>query len=173
MTEEQIKAKLSQHFVELVASRCGFKCSKPDPDHGVDLTITNAIPIERNGKIRYFDSGRYLDIQLKSTCENQIVRAAGHLKYKLEAKTWNDLVYRRTSGALTPLFLVLLVLPDDTNQWLTITSDELIVRRRAYWYRPPVDAEPTDNTSTKTIEIPEENALSLSFIEDRFAQEFQ
>lgn len=173
MTEEQIKEKLSQHFVEVLASRRGFKCTRPDSDHGVDLTITRATTIERNGHRRFLDSGRYIELQLKSTCESQIARISGGLRYKLEAKTWNDLVYRRTSGALTPLFLVLLVLPDEGDHWVTITSDELTVRRAAYWYRPAPDAELTDNVSSITIQIPETNALTLSFVEDRFAEEFQ
>lgn len=172
MTEEQIKAKLSQHVVELLASRRGYKCAKPDQDHGVDLTVSHAVPIERNGRTRYLDSGRYLDIQLKSTCEKQIERTGNMIRYKIEAKTWNDLVFRRTSGALAPLFLVLLVLPDDADQWVSVSPDEVIIRRAAYWYRPGIDAEPTENTSTLTIAIPEANSLTLSFIEDRFGEEY-
>jgi hypothetical protein len=83
MTEEQIKAAISSHFIQLVASRRGFKCTAPQPDHGVDLTVTRAVSIERDGRTRYLDSGKYVDLQLKCTCESQIVRTADSFRYDL------------------------------------------------------------------------------------------
>jgi len=132
MTEEQIKSAISSHFVQLVASRRGFKCVAPTFDHGGDLTVTRASVIERQGRTRYLDSGQYVDVQLKCTCEDQIERTDESIKYDLEAKTYNDLVYRRRSNAIVPLVLVLLVLPNDPETWLTVSADELVVKRAAY-----------------------------------------
>ena len=173
MTEEQIKEQLSRHFVELVASRQGFKCSKPSPDSGVDMQITRAFLLDRNGRKRYLDSGQFIEFQLKCTCESQIIFADDSIRYDLEAKTYNDLIFRRDSGAITPLLLVLLVLPDDPNDWLQVTPQELILRRAAYWYAPPQGAEATENTSTIRIEIPSANGVGVSFIGDRFAEVYQ
>lgn len=102
MTEQQIKAAISQHFVQMIASRQGFKCAKPEPDHGCDLTITKVATREQGGRVRYIDSGYAVDIQLKCTCEAQVVRTDAEVGYDLEVKTYNDLIYRRDSGAVTP-----------------------------------------------------------------------
>jgi hypothetical protein len=173
MTEEQIKAALSQHFVQMIASRQGFKCGKPEPDHGCDLTITKVTTFEQNGRVRYIDSGYSVDVQLKCTCEAQVVRTDTEVRYDLEVKTYNDLVYRRNSGALTPLILVLLVLPDDPDQWLSVTAENMIVRRAAYWFLPPLGAEPTENVATIRIHIPNGNAVDLGFIALRFQEAYE
>jgi hypothetical protein len=173
MTEEQIKAALSQHFLQMIASRRGFKCGKPEPDHGCDLTITKVVTFEQNGRARYIDSGYSVDVQLKCTCEAQIIREGTEVRYDLEVKTYNDLVYRRNSGALTPLILVLLVLPDEPDQWLTVTAENMIVRRSAYWFMPALGAEATENKATIRIHIPIGNAVDLDFIGQRFQEAYE
>lgn len=170
MTEQQIKEKLSHHFVELIASRQGFKCGKPEPDHGVDLQITRTVAIDRDGKTRYLDTGEYVQLQMKCTTLNSITEGDTSFKYDLEVKTYNDLVDRLASGSITPLYLVLLVLPPEKDSWLSVTADELVVRRNAYWYRPPVSAERSANDTTTRIEIPYANRLTLTFFDDRFAE---
>src|SRR5476649_969698 len=100
MTEEQIKAAISQHFVQLIASRRGFKCTKPDTDHGVDLSVTKVAIFTRGNRERYLDSGYTIDLQLKCTCESQIEREEDSIKYDLESKTYNDLIDRRNGGAI-------------------------------------------------------------------------
>lgn len=170
MTEEQIKERISRHFVELLAARRGFKCTKPDPDNGVDLSISRALVQERDGKKRWLDTGEYVEIQLKCTCEGQVQWREEDLKYDLESKTYNDLVDRQSSGFLTPLILILLVLPDDPELWLTISTEEVILRRSAYWYQPPVGSERTSNTHTVRIEVPLQNKIGLAFFPDLFEQ---
>jgi hypothetical protein len=172
MTEEQIKAAISQHFVQIIASRGGFKCAKPETDHGCDLTITKVATRQQAGRVRYIDSGYFVDIQLKCTCEAQVIRTDADIAYDLEVKNYNDLIHRRDSGALTPLILVLLVLPDEPAEWLTVTADNMIVRRAAYWFVPPPDATATDNAATIRIHIPTANTVDLTFIEQRFQEAF-
>jgi hypothetical protein len=170
MTEEQIKATISQHFVQLIAGRRGFKCAKPEPDHGCDLTVTKVAAVKRNDRTRYVDSGCSIDLQLKSTCEAQVTRTEHLIKYDLESKTYNDLVFRLNSAAIVPLILVVLVLPDDPNQWVTITADELVVRRAAYWYVPPARAAETNNVHSIRIDIPTANVIDLTFVDARFQE---
>jgi hypothetical protein len=171
MTDAQIKEAISRHFIELVVNRSGFTCFKPEPDQGVDLTVNQTMEILRNGRTRHLQGGKYVDLQLKCTCESQVQREANGLKYDLEAKAYNDLIVRRDSG-IAPLILVLLVLPDNSDEWITVTPDELIVRRCAYWFVPPAGAEETNNTETVRIMIPFANAIGLSFVEDRFREAY-
>jgi hypothetical protein len=172
MTEEQVKEAISRHFVQLIASRGGFLCARPDYDYGCDLTVTKVMVVPRGGKMRYLQSGISIDLQLKCTLESGIERTQTSVKYDLEAKTFNDLVYRRNSNAQTPLVLVLLVLPDNKDEWLTITPDELIVRRAAYWYMPPEGTAATPNVATTRIELPTANAVDLSFIDGRLQEAY-
>lgn len=172
MTEEQIKEQLSRHFVELVASRSGFKCASVNPDHGCDLHITRALYVEINGTRRLLDTGEILHVQLKSTCESSVVETADAIKYDLEAKTFNDLVHRRNQATVRPLILVLLVLPDDQNEWLRIEPGELLLRRTAYWYYPEAGLDYTENTSKVRITIPRTNVMTLDFVREKFAEHF-
>jgi hypothetical protein len=89
MTDEQIKAAISQHFIQLVAARRGFKCSKPELDEGCDLNVTKATVVSRNGKTRHIDSGQYVDLQLKCTSEARVIRIGQIIKYDLEAQRCN------------------------------------------------------------------------------------
>lgn len=169
MTEEQIKEQLSRHFVELVANREGFKCSKPDPDHGDDLLIHRATPEIINGKRLFIPSGETLQVQLKCTCERQIVRADDGIKYDLDADAYNRLVFRRQQeGSPVPYVLVLLVLPDDEGEWLQVGADQLILRRDAYWYYPERGLDFTQNTSSKRISVPTTNAVKIDFCSNLF-----
>lgn len=166
MTDEQIKEALSRGFIQLVANRDGFKCQKPDSDHGVDLSITRARTINRGGKIRFLDTGEYIEVQLKATTEQSIERIAGAVKYDLEAKTYNDLIDRRDD--VTPLFLVLFILPTDSNVWLNVEAERLILRGCAYFYRPDNLDLPTQNIQTRRITLPDANLIGSSFVRDRF-----
>jgi hypothetical protein len=171
MTEEQIKEQLSRRFVEVLATRRGFKCKPLDPDHGVDLDVTRALP--RNGTpIRYLDTGEHVELQLKSTTESSLSPAPTGYRYDLEAKTYNDLVHRNTGRVLVPLILVVVVLPDDPLNWVSINDDALLVRRAAYWYQPPAGAALTTNTSTIRIELETGNRVDLEFMPSFFKRFF-
>jgi len=172
MTEEQIKERLSRHFVELIASRAGFKAGKPpDPDSGVDIEVTRAVPREEpNGRVRFLDTGEYIQLQLKCTCERQVRWHNDRLAYDLAVKTYNDLVTRQRSGAIVPLVLVLFVLPDEPEAWLTISSEEITLRRAAYWYRPPASAQPSANENTVAIHIDLAQTVNLTFVPSLFAE---
>lgn len=173
MTEEQIKEAISRSFVHLVASRGGYKCGDILLDHGVDLQIRKAVTRLQNGRTRYLDDGRSIDVQLKSTTQSQVQATSEVLKYDLETKSYNDLVYRRNSGSLIPLILILLVLPDDPNDWVAVSPEQLVVKRAAYWYRPLDGAELTENTSTKRIDVPKNNVVDLEFLGNLFQQVYQ
>lgn len=172
MTEEQIKEAISRRYVELVASRAGFKCQQPTPDNGVDMSVSRAVPRAEGDGVRYYDDGKYLDVQLKCTVQSQVVFAQDHLKFDLEAKAFNDLVQRRIDQALVPLILVVLVLPDDAATWVTVGPEQLVVQRCAFWFQPDQNTERTENSSSIRISIPLANMLDLDFFEDRIKEAY-
>lgn len=168
--EELIKENLSRKFIEAIASRKGFKCTKPDTDSGVDLSVTRTVANIRNGSKRFTDTGEYVELQLKATTEKSISSEAKVVKYDLEAKTYNDLVQRIKSGALTPLYLLVFVLPSDKTKWLEVTPAELKIRKIAYWYKPKDSEDFTDNKSTIRISIPKKQIVDLSFFDNCFKE---
>lgn len=169
MTEEQIKEQLSKGYLNLLASRAGYKSRTHELDHGVDVTITRVREyIRGNGKKRLLDSGQCIDVQLKCTCEKSIVAGPDFIKYDLEAKSFNDLVDRADDVA--PLILVLMVLPDDKNKWLNVRNHEIALAKCAYWYLPDDGATYSDNGRTTRISIPRINALCIDFIDNKFKE---
>ena len=167
MTEEQIKEQLSRGYLDLLASRGGYKSLVATLDHGVDVTISKVKVHDRGGRKRLLDSGQFIDVQLKCTCEASIVAGPGSsIKYDLEVKAYNDLIDRRDSS--TPLILVLMVLPDNRDLWLSIREHEIALAKCAYWYIPDAAETYTANTESIRITIPTRNSLGLDFLDRKF-----
>lgn len=168
MTEQQIKEKLSKSYLDLLIHNGGHKQMKPEDDHGVDLYIMRVQKIIRASGIRYLDSTDFIAVQLKCTCVASIEEDEDWIKYDLEVKSYNDLVDRVRNNATVPLFLVLMVLPDETERWVEVRDEEIALAKCAYWYRPESTTLYTDNGSRKRIYIPKTNKLDGDFIKRQF-----
>ena len=163
MTEEQIKEELSKHFIGVVAHASGIKCMRPDGDHGVDLTFCPVTKrVEPDGRVRYLDSTNKLDIQLKATTQASIKKVDGCIGYDLEAKNFNDLIYRINDPL--PLYLILVVLESNPPACLEMSENDLRLLGRAYWYLPKKSDAKTTNTKTQRIKIPLANQLNGKFL---------
>lgn len=109
---------MSVVYAKAVAARAGYVTSIPDLDRdGVDLRI------DAGGAMR-----PALDLQLKATARLG-KPTAGSLSFALKRRNY-DLLRRDTQ---TPRILVVLVLPNNRDRWMTITQEELVLRRSAYW----------------------------------------
>lgn len=167
MTENDIKELLSRNFVRTIANRFGYKVGDRDLDNGVDLSIIEVTQrTNTDGSTRYLDSGKIVELQLKSTTENSVTYLDGSIKYALEAKNYNDLIYRR--NGVSPLFLILFILPTDAKNWVVCEETMLKIEKHAYWFIPDVTDKQTDNTGTITIEFPKTNLLNESAIPEIF-----
>ena len=60
---------------------------------------------------------------------------------------------------------MVLDLPRDEQQWLTITDDELVIRHRAYWLNLR-GREKTDNRESVTVAIPQANRFDVAGLQD-------
>lgn len=158
MTEEHIKEQLSDRFIGILAVNNGFIFEKNTYDSGIDFQLKKTITYKiQNGGLRHSFDPKYIDIQLKSTTEKSIVYENEIIKYDLEVKTYNDLIYRLNE--CTPLVLILFILPCNKDQWVEINESEIKLRKNAYWYVPPKESEMSDNTSRIRIDIPKSNLL--------------
>jgi len=170
MTTEQIKEQLSNRFIGALASNSGFALDKGELDFGVDYTAkkTYAYTQPGTGKTRLTIDPKTIDIQLKATTENTIIDDGVNIKYDLEVKNYNDMVHRLTG--ITPLILILYVLPDYRNHWIELTATELRIRRLAYWFRPVAGSTLSPNAGTIRITIPKTNILSINCFDTLHSQ---
>ncbi|MES2250072.1 MAG: DUF4365 domain-containing protein [Pseudomonadota bacterium] len=167
MTEEQKKEAISKEFLRILAVNHGFKVVEPGPDHGVDMIVYPVTArIEASGRTRYLDSPYKLDFQLKATTPNGIVDSNDAIKFDLEVKTYNDLVYRRDQ--FLPLHLVLVVLHAAPPNCVNVDEGLLGLSAKAYWYLPSDEAAASDNDYQVRITIPKANQLTSEFVRDRY-----
>lgn len=145
LTVPDQKEELSLVYAQAVAARAGYVTEVPRTDRdSVDLCI------RAGGRMRPL-----LDLQLKATVNLERPRD-GFLHFPLGIKNYNDL---RIEVQILRL-LVVLDLPEDEQQWMTITENELIIRHRAYWLNLQ-GYEETANQSSVTVLIPEENLFNV------------
>ena len=137
---------LSRAYAHAVAARAGYLTAVYDFDRdGVDLRI------QAGGAMR-----PALDLQLKATINLGQPRD-GHFRFRLNRRNY-DLLRDQTQ---TPRLLVVLDLPRDQREWMTITVDELVLRRCAYWLNLKGHEE-TDNRRSVNVRIPAGNLFDVN-----------
>ena len=76
-------------------------------------------------------------------------------------KNYNDLRVETQ----TPRLLVVLDLPPDEAQWMTVTTEELVLRRRAYWMSLQQGHGEVVRQETVTVRIPEGNVFDVATLQ--------
>ena len=134
---------LSRAYVQAIAAGAGYVVATMDFDRdGVDVEI------KAGGSMR-----PSIGIQLKATI-NLGRSTDGLFKFPLQRRNY-DLLRIATQ---VPRLLVVLDLPRDERQWLTVTSESLILQRSAFW-TSLAGAPDIDNDATITIPISGQNRL--------------
>ena len=156
------KEDFSYAYIYAVASTVDYSLQATTrrlDDSGIDATIT--VP----GKINSRRLPRF-DVQIKSTSRNVLKDES--IKFRLTAKNYDEL---RENDPFVPQLLIVVLIPEDINNWLTQTEESLCLKRCAYWLslrgRPPLEQQ-----TTITIEIPRQNIFSpnaLKTIMERIA----
>lgn len=156
MDENEIKSELSFVYVHAVASRLGCSCQKSDrqtDNMGIDLTLRFKGEFQSIGPCTIA-----LDVQLKSTSRpiEHDNNRRGIIVDGLGKNVYDDFSDEtRTPHAI----LVLFVLPDNPEEWLTHTDEQLLLRRCAYWVSLR-GAGPCPG-NTKRIFIPESQIFNV------------
>ena len=141
LTTNDQEERLSLAYALAIAARAGYTTAIPDLDRdSIDLRI------QAGGAMR-----PALDLQLKATINLGAPRD-GAFHFALPSRNHNQLC----EPTQTPRLLVVLELPRDQDQWMTVTRDELILRRCAYW-TDLYGREATENIESVSIPIPTEN----------------
>ena len=132
-------------YAHAVAARAGYVTAVYDLDRdGIDLRV------QAGGAMR-----PALELQLKATI-NLGHPTDGAFRFNLSSRNHNLLCF----PTQTPRLLVVLDLPRDEQQWMTVADDELILRRRAYWANLSGRDE-TQNESSVTVPIPARNVFDV------------
>lgn len=154
LTNTDREEALSRVYAQAVAVRAGYVTAVYDLDRdGIDLRI------QSGGDMR-----PALDLQLKATINLGEARD-GCFNFSLNRRNY-DLLRIETQ---TPRLLVVLDLPKDEKQWVTITEDELVMRRRAYWLNLK-GFEETANRSSVTVRIPVGNLFDVEKLNELMEQ---
>ncbi len=144
MSPNFIQEQLSWSYVRAVLYRAGYRLSRPEvDDHGIDGTI---VASSARGMNR-------VDFQLKATTVYEVNNAT--IGYDLRVQNYNQLIREDD----VPQILILLIMPDDADQWLTHSEDKLCLRKCAYWL-DLMGKPPSDNSSTKRVYIPMDNTFN-------------
>ena len=140
------KEGMSLVYAKAMAIRAGYSISEPQPDRdSVDLRIQAGGPRRPA-----------LDLQLKATVDLGEPQA-GLRAFRLSMKNYDDL----RVITQTPRLLVVLDLPTDESQWMTVTTEELVLRRRAYWLSLQEGHDEVVGQQTVTVRIPAQNVFNV------------
>lgn len=154
LTQTDREEALSRVYARAVAAAAGYATSECDFDRdGIDLSI------HAGGRMR-----PTIDLQLKATV-NLNLPTGGYCRFPLNVRNYNLL----RIPASTPRLLVVLDLPKVEDRWITITDDELILRRRAYWLNLN-GREETGNQASVTVMIPENNVFDMDSLRSLMEQ---
>jgi hypothetical protein len=155
LTRNHQQEALCRAYVQAVAALAGVATSTPTPDYGIDLSLRR---IEQHENQRR-DEGVQLDLQLRSSTRAEVTDT--EIKHDLDVRTYDLL---RTTPPV-PRVLVLLVLPTEEQEWLSQSTEELIVRRCAYWLSLR-RSDPTDSSSTIRVALPRSQVFSVEAVQD-------
>ncbi|WP_395759993.1 DUF4365 domain-containing protein [Candidatus Raskinella chloraquaticus] len=145
MTPNDREEALSRAYVAAVAAGAGYVTAEPKLDRdGVDIEI-HAGGLSRP----------QLNIQLKATI-NLGEAANEAYRYALKRRNY-DLLRKQT---MVPRILVVLSLPAAEVEWLSVTPEQLILRRCAYWASLAGFSE-TQNNESVTISIHNNNRFDV------------
>lgn len=102
-----------------------------------------------------------LDLQLKATSALDQPQD-GFLRFRLTAKNYRDLRVETQ----TPRLLVVFELPADESAWMTVTGEELVLRRKAYWLSLQQGFAEDAGQQTVTVPIPEHNLFDVDGLQE-------
>ncbi|NEP45160.1 MAG: DUF4365 domain-containing protein [Okeania sp. SIO2H7] len=150
------KEEFSYAYVHAVASAAGYtfeRAPQPLDRVGVDVIITS--PKKIGSKRR-----PQLELQVKSTSRTLLTDDV--IRYSLSVKNYEEL---REYDPQAPLILVVVLLPENVEEWVEISEDELCLKRCAYW-RSLQGQPSTTNKTNVTVQIPRKNVFGVDAIKN-------
>lgn len=148
------KEEFSYAYVYAITSAAGYsfqRTTTPLDQLGIDLILTGVSVLGLMGFPQLY-------VQLK--CTSREVLEDSYLKYPLRVKNYEEL---RTPNQYPPLILVVVLVPDNVDDWLNQSEDELCLKRCGYWLSL-AGADSTENQETVTVSISRENIFTFNML---------
>lgn len=141
--------QFAKAFVLAVAALAGCSAAEPAPDvDDIDWTLSCRLRPRRPK----------LDLQVKSWTRDTGTPEALH--YPLQRKNYDGLVL---TNLLIPRFLVLVLVPPQPDDWLSVSPEQLVLRRCAFWCSLAGQPE-SENISTVTVQVPRANLFDVAAV---------
>lgn len=148
LTMNDRKEQLSQAYIAALAAGCGYAISIPNLDRdSVDIQVSSGS--SRRASVQF---------QLKATSSPDWV--GNDLRFQLKQKNYNDLVLERQ----VPLLLAIMVLPSAEADWLSVSADELVLKRCVWWHS--LIRQPQTDQGSKQVVISGTNVLDQTALTD-------
>ena len=149
MDINQQKEQFSNTYLQAIASVAGYSLYKPSvDDDSVDWGIAAK---GGTGRIR----APRLELQLKSTSKDVLGNSS--IRYPLKLKNYDDL---RMNDFAIPRILVVVLIPETIEDWLTQSETETCMKECGYWISLRGMPE-TQNTTAVTVTIPRTNQFTV------------
>lgn len=154
LNDNNKKAELSYAYLHAVAASAGFGCgytTRHLDGCGVDAQVDISEKLDPNAILTDFS----LPFQLKAT-STELALVEGKFSFPLDVGQYDKL--RKTTVSI-PKLVVLMALPEDAEEWLTVSENELIARRCARWTTLK-GAPETRNTNTTAVRFDADRILT-------------
>ena len=165
LSTNDIEAELSYAYLHAVVSKAAVCCkvgNRHDDNAGIDAHLTGWGPFPNGGYRHEVD----IKVQLKATTNIPDLQKE-HWSYFLSGNNrYDDL---RNETLSIPRILVVLFLPKDADDWLSLDEDALIMKKCAYWVSLR-GAEPSNNATGQTVYIPKFQRFDPDGLLDLMAQ---
>lgn len=161
LPDSKRKSGLSKAYIHAICYHAGYKVDYTgEDDFGVDLTIKE-VKSRPSGK--FSESGVILNVQLKATAN--YTETDKEITYELKNKNYNDLADKDVE---TPIILVILLLSKDESDWLDQNTEQLILKRCAYWCSLKGESQKNNEDSKTTIHIDKSRIFSVENLKNLF-----
>jgi hypothetical protein len=125
------------------AAGCAVSLRRPDDD-SIDWTLSCRLPLRPK-----------IDVQMKTYTSDD--GNGEHIRYPLKKKNYDDLII---GEFFVPRILVLILLPQDIEGWVALSSEQLTMKKCGYWMS--LHGMPaSDNETTVTVSVPRSNVLTV------------
>src|SRR5262249_35533482 len=121
--------ELATAYVQAIAASAGAVIAV-NRDYGIDGILKHIVKTENDG---YFESGYPVEFQLKGT--TQAAGESNVIKFDLKARNYNLIVTR--SETETPCYLFLVRFDSDSERWMTVEPERLILNAAGFCGRGP------------------------------------
>ncbi|MBN9119977.1 MAG: DUF4365 domain-containing protein [Planctomycetes bacterium] len=145
------KEQFSRAYVQAVAAVAGYAWYVPSvDDDSVDLGIA-----EKGG--RGTVRSPHLEAQLK--CHAAQAPGGDHMSFSLKMKNYDDL---RDPNVQVPRVLIVVLVPDEPDDWLVCGEPEMLLRRCGYWLslRGLAEVKSTAEDPRVTVHVPRSQQLT-------------